>query len=1196
MKVFISSTFIDMQEERDAINKKISPMVNMEAKKKGELVTFYDLRWGIPSSEEDIVLKTCFEQIDQCHPYFVAFLGDRYGWIPEHSQVMDVIKYNNIPFHPEEGISMTQLEIEYAISRADADSKKKMLFCFRNSIRTRDRAYMDHYVENNPQNHNKILELKDKIRKMFGEEQIFEYDAEWDEENKKVIIPVTVERSIANKIINFIEASKQTEDNQYYRELHEDTFILSCKGVNFWGREQELLDCMNFILSDQHKICFIKGVAGSGKSSFVSKMIYDCHAKDIDTIYFFCGNKDYAYSGFNVLRNLIYRLELLCQVEEHYDPYKENTNHKLDTSNELREWKKYFTELLEVYARRGKRLAVFIDGIDQLGEDIIAKKMEWLPYYIPDAVSFIFSHTLDYKVEYIFDETTELELPLLQEAQVMEVVPYILQQYGKVMGKNVIESINKKVDSKNFLYLSLIIQKLLMFDSKDYHRINTDSSSVYLANQYFCKVVEDLPDHLEEICTYIMNDMGENYNKNLSEEVMNLLAVSRGGLRESDFRNIFEQNQLEWRLVDYIFLINSLPMYMVEREDEFVDFMHRCIRDGYQKKLSQTDGTLKLYHKKLFHHIKTLNSSDKLYQDEIIYHAFFSNEIDYLKNILINLDDRKEYRIIERSIQQLKYILIYQYNQVKADDETKKNEESEAFWLLNIAEEMCKEGHYKLWVYKIIGAFDQKVDLPCIHKVMETCRKVLVTMEKSGDHERMNALAEILCIQARIEIEFNRNEEGVSKFLEAIKIRETIYKNVLGYLDKQNLDLCKGYIYTVLEFAKYYQNNSEYYKAVDQYTLVISLWNELGNKCNGPWNSVGETIIQSFYERAFCNYYLGVNSKVIKGESFAKKYFLQADKMIWETVRLRKDKKFTDKEIELRHLNVLEYALASCENMDRVKLNNEMKRAFEWFEETYKLRKNSKKALDDYIFAYSKMAEFHSKYDTAQALRIYHECVELSIRRERRYGFNDDIFETVNLLLKLGKLLMQKAEDADKAKAYFSRAMQKVKFTDINRKYYDTIEELVRCMKTLHMEGTQTAEGYLNDVKSKMKDTTSGNLNVDFGILRTIDYYDKIENVIKKYQLEQEKDELMDDSMEYGNLIPLYDFINDNEGAKSKTENAFKVSLGDIKKLNNAFTMERQEVRPSDNPSKEKSNDSQDKDPMDILKSRLASINQILKK
>ena len=88
---FISSTFRDMDFERDCLNTIVAPKLQEYYLRYGYNVRFFDLRWGVTTNDEEQVekrekkiLRTCFEAIDNCKPFFIALLGHRYGWIPEN--------------------------------------------------------------------------------------------------------------------------------------------------------------------------------------------------------------------------------------------------------------------------------------------------------------------------------------------------------------------------------------------------------------------------------------------------------------------------------------------------------------------------------------------------------------------------------------------------------------------------------------------------------------------------------------------------------------------------------------------------------------------------------------------------------------------------------------------------------------------------------------------------------------------------------------------------------------------------------------------------------------------------------------------------------------------------------------------------------------------------------------------------------
>jgi len=95
IRVFISSTFKDMMNEREYLMKKIFPQFRRMCNEKGVEFTEVDLRWGV--TEEDAlkgkVIEICLNEIDKSRPYFIGILGERYGWIPDYKEYS---KYKNI--------------------------------------------------------------------------------------------------------------------------------------------------------------------------------------------------------------------------------------------------------------------------------------------------------------------------------------------------------------------------------------------------------------------------------------------------------------------------------------------------------------------------------------------------------------------------------------------------------------------------------------------------------------------------------------------------------------------------------------------------------------------------------------------------------------------------------------------------------------------------------------------------------------------------------------------------------------------------------------------------------------------------------------------------------------------------------------------------------------------------------------------
>jgi WD40 repeat protein len=88
-RLFVSSTFADFVQEREALQRSTFPHLRAYCERRGARFQPVDLRWGV---SEDAALNQqtialCLEEIRRCRretlrPNFLALLGSRYGWRP----------------------------------------------------------------------------------------------------------------------------------------------------------------------------------------------------------------------------------------------------------------------------------------------------------------------------------------------------------------------------------------------------------------------------------------------------------------------------------------------------------------------------------------------------------------------------------------------------------------------------------------------------------------------------------------------------------------------------------------------------------------------------------------------------------------------------------------------------------------------------------------------------------------------------------------------------------------------------------------------------------------------------------------------------------------------------------------------------------------------------------------------------------
>ncbi len=120
--VFISSTFNDMHAERDYLVKQVFPRLHDWCERRKLRLVDIDLRWGVTEADathNKNVVQVCLDRIDECRPFFLCFLGQRYGWIPKPEDI-DEATFRKFPGLTEAVAaqsSVTDIEVLHSAMR-----------------------------------------------------------------------------------------------------------------------------------------------------------------------------------------------------------------------------------------------------------------------------------------------------------------------------------------------------------------------------------------------------------------------------------------------------------------------------------------------------------------------------------------------------------------------------------------------------------------------------------------------------------------------------------------------------------------------------------------------------------------------------------------------------------------------------------------------------------------------------------------------------------------------------------------------------------------------------------------------------------------------------------------------------------------------------------------------------------------------
>lgn len=177
--IFISSTFNDMHAERDYFIKEVFPELDSWGKKHKIQTAYVDLRYeNIEENENKCAVGTSLKHIDKSRPFFLCFIGQRIGWIPNFENDIDEETKYKYPSIREliDDKSITEIEIEHSLFHPlsqrinekeirKCPQTKHNLFFFRqnNYINYLNESQKSIYTNDNEKANEKLEKIKARI-------------------------------------------------------------------------------------------------------------------------------------------------------------------------------------------------------------------------------------------------------------------------------------------------------------------------------------------------------------------------------------------------------------------------------------------------------------------------------------------------------------------------------------------------------------------------------------------------------------------------------------------------------------------------------------------------------------------------------------------------------------------------------------------------------------------------------------------------------------------------------------------------------------------------------------------------------------------------------------------------------------------------------------------------------------------------
>jgi tetratricopeptide (TPR) repeat protein len=562
--IFISSTFSDMQAERDYLRTRVFPELEERLNARKKYLEWVDLRVGVATTSlqtEQIrelhVLKVCLDEVKRCEPFLIVLLGDRYGWIPPEDRLKAAMLEAVGTFSPEmAGRSVTDLEIDQGIL-SNKSQQTRSFFYFRAPLPYEEMSpevaalYSDAYSPEpaSQQKPEKIQRLKSLIERRLPD-RVRHYSASWSQEVERVsglealgrmvlediwseLLSETVEEE--NDDQDFFKWQEWTRGESSWQRVEKDSLKEFADDLarDFVGREELVKATIRDAMYSESDLwaTLVVGAAGSGKSALFGKLFQRLQYESCFLLAHSAAGSSASPSVDVMLRRWIREL---ADSMGTFPP--DSTDYAtIDFT---------FTRLLREKCRRG-RVVMLIDALDQFEDTPRARYLGWLPSDLPEDAHLIVTSKLGSTEQALARRkgVTTIEMPDLKEHEARSIIECICRRYHRTFEPNVVNALLEKRSSTNFawvspLWLVLSVEELNLLDEEDFalvQKVYSGKPAERIRAMMLDRIQEFSAD-IGGMCVGIFEKADKVFGATIARAFLALIAIGRSGWRESDLR------------------------------------------------------------------------------------------------------------------------------------------------------------------------------------------------------------------------------------------------------------------------------------------------------------------------------------------------------------------------------------------------------------------------------------------------------------------------------------------------------------------------------------------------------------------------------------------------------------------------------------------------------------------------------------
>lgn len=629
IRVFISSTFRDMQAERDELVKFVFPQLQKFCEQRGVAWEYVDLRWGVTEEQraEGQVLKFCLQEINNCRPFFIGLLGERYGWIPRSDEIdRDLI--NQEPWLKDYiGCSVTELEILQGVLN-NPQIANNAFFYFR------DKAYCDSMPEKDRGDFQECI-----LQAEVGELGIDEANRKLEDRKRKLISlkekiresgrpvmdgypnPKSLGARVLQDFKTAIDAlypENETPDPLDRESFEQELFINHLS--EGYIANQSLMTRLELFTRDDKTALILTGESGLGKSTLLANWILQYRKRHPDGVilFHFIGGSRFSTDWIWMLRRFVHEMNRRLQI-------------KMQIPEQPEDLKEAFSKSLQL-CTANQRVVVVIDGLNQLEDRDQAPDLVWLPSAIPNNLRLVLSTLPGRSMEEIERRGwSTFEIQSLSEENRKKMVSEYLARFSKSLTVEQIEKIAACDRTRNPLYLKTILDELRLFGIHD--QLN-ERIEFYLE-----------ADSLDQLFKKVLHRYEEDYDRErpfLVRDTMKLIWGSRRGLTESELLTLLGEEDHPLPQAYWIPFYLAAGQTLVNRSG-VISFSHDYLRRAVEQIYLPAEKNKKETHQRLADYFESTEYFESIELnirkvDELPWQLVQAENWQKLVNVLSDID------------------------------------------------------------------------------------------------------------------------------------------------------------------------------------------------------------------------------------------------------------------------------------------------------------------------------------------------------------------------------------------------------------------------------------------------------------------------------------------------------------------------------------------------------------------------------